>query len=191
MPTLGSVRVETEPAEEATADQKASASREQASIAGGLWSGQRRALTTGLAGLTLTAGSSQVVLGSAALVLGLGVTVPSLRRLLPDGTFTARPGLPAVILCRGLLTFTFFGAPTDREGWASASLSLADVLGTAFGIGAGGAAVAAATAHNWPLGGGVAVAFALAGAGAVGLSAARRRLPESLADTGPSPAADG
>jgi MFS family permease len=246
-----------------------------------------------LAGLTLTAGSRQVVLGSAALVLGLAVTGPSLRRLLPPGTFTARPGLPAVILCRGLLTFTFFGAdayvtltittvrhhspalagvavtgatiawtagawlqsrlnarwearrlvgwglfivvvglaamalvllpatpiecglaawtvagfgmglayapisllmlreaPAGREGWASASLSLADVLGTAFGIGVGGAAVAAATAHNWPLRGGVAVAFALAGAGAVGLSAARRRLPESLAHASLSPAAD-
>jgi MFS family permease len=236
-----------------------------------------------LAGLTLTAGSAQVVLGAAILVLGLAVTGPSLRRLLPAGTFTARPGLPAVILCRGLLTFTFFGAdayvtltittvrhhspalagvavtgatlawtggawvqsrlngrwearrlvgwglviivtglaamvlvlvpttpieigvaawtvagfgiglayapisllmlraaPTGAEGWASASLSLADVLGTALGIGAGGAAVAAATAHGWPLRAGVAVAFAIAGAGAIGLSVASRRLPRSL-----------
>src|SRR5262249_34061517 len=30
--------------------------------------------------------------------------------LLPPGTLTARPGLPATILTRGLLTFTFFGA---------------------------------------------------------------------------------
>ena len=242
-----------------------------------------------LAGLTLTAGSGQFVLGPALLVLGLAATAQSLRRLLPAGTFAARQGLPAVILCRGLLTFTFFGAdayvtltittvkehtpalagvavtgatiawtagawlqsrlngrwearrlvvsglaivviglaamasvllpatpvgvalaawtvagfgiglayapisllmlreaPAGREGWASASLSLADVLGTAFGIGAGGAAVAAATAHGWPLADGVAVAFAIAGAGAIGLSVASRRLPRSLADAGPS-----
>jgi MFS family permease len=73
-------------------------------------------------------------------------------------------------------------APAGREGWASASLSLADVLGTALGIGAGGAAVTAATAHGWPLATGVAMAFAIAGAGAIGLSLASRRLPRSLAD---------
>ena len=241
-----------------------------------------------LAGLTLTAGSGQYVLGPVLLVVGLVATGRSLRRLLPAGTFSARPGLPAVILCRGLLTFTFFGAdayvtltittvrhhstelaglavtgatiawtagawlqsrlngrwearrlvacglaivviglaamalvllpatpvqagiaawtvagfgiglayapisllmlreaPAGREGWASASLSLADVLGTAFGIGAGGAAVAAATAHGWPLAHGVAIAFAIAGTGAIALSAASRRLPPSLTEASP------
>ena len=245
-----------------------------------------------LAGLTVTAGSAQIVLGCAMLVVGLPVTGLSLRRLLPAGTFAARPGLPAVILCRGLLTFTFFGAdayvtltittvrhhtpalaglavtgatlawtagawlqsrlngrwearrlvgwglviivvglaamalvllpatpieiavaawtvagfgiglayapisllmlraaPAGSEGWASASLTLADVLGTALGIGAGGAAVAAATAHDWPLSAGVAVAFAIAGAGAIGLAVASRRLPRSLAGAIPSPVA--
>ena len=233
-----------------------------------------------LGGLTLAAGSGRILAGAGTAVIGLAAAGWSLRRLLPAGTFTARPGLPAVILCRGLLTFTFFGAdayvtltittvrhhtpalagvavtgatlawtagawlqsrlngrweprrlvgcglaiivtglaamalvllpsvpvylslaawtvagfgiglayapisllmlrqaPPGREGWASAALSLADVLGTALGIGAGGAAVTAATAHGWPLADGVAVAFAIAGAGAVGLAAASRRLP--------------
>src|SRR5215469_1968477 len=233
-----------------------------------------------LAGLTLTAGSSQLAAALALLAVGIVAIGRSLRRLLPAGTFVARPGLPAVILCRGLLTFTFFGAdayvtltittvrhhtpalagvavtgatlawtagawlqsrlngkwearrlvgtgliviavgiaamalvllptvsvdvglaawtvagfgmglayapisllmlraaPAGREGWASASLSLADVLGTALGIGAGGAAVAAATVHGWPLAGGVGIAFAIAGVGAAGLLAASRRLP--------------
>ncbi len=235
-----------------------------------------------LTGLTLAAGSSQVPAGAGLALLGLAVLATSLRRLLPAGTFAARPGLPAVILCRGLLTFAFFGAdayvtltittvrhhtpalagvavtgatlawtagawvqtrlnrtwearrlvgfgvaiiaiglagmtlvllpatpvyvglaawtvagfgiglayapisllmlreaPSGREGWASASLSLADVLGTALGIGAGGAAVSAATARGWPLAAGVGVAFAIAGVGALALALASRRLPGS------------
>jgi MFS family permease len=243
-----------------------------------------------LAGLTLAAGSGQVLAGIGVLGLGIGIVVPSLRRLLPAGTFTARPGLSAVILCRGLLTFTFFGAdayvtltittvrhhtpalagvavtgatlawtagawlqsrlsgrwearrlvgcglgiiviglaamalvllpatpvdvglvawtvagfgiglayapisllmlreaPFGREGWASASLSLADVLGTALGIGIGGAAVAAAAAHGWPLAAGVGIAFAIAGVGAVALAVACRRLPLTRAVAGPAP----
>ena len=214
--------------------------------------------------------------------IGIAVLIPAVRKLLPAGTFTARPGLPTVILCRGLLTFSFFGAdayvtltittvrhhtpalagvavtgatlawtagawlqsrlngrwaarrlvgcgvaiigvglaamalvllpitpigvgiaawtvagfgiglsyapisllmlreaPAGREGWASASLSLADVLGTALGIGAGGACVAAATEHSWPLAAGVGIAFAISGAGAVGLAAVSRRLPST------------
>jgi MFS family permease len=65
-----------------------------------------------LAGLTLVTGRSlAAVLGGAALVVaGIGAGLPALRRLVPHGTLTARPGLPAVILTRGLLTFAFFGA---------------------------------------------------------------------------------
>ena len=241
-----------------------------------------------LAGLTMVAGSGPVPLGVGLLLAGLAAIGRSLRRLLPPGTFTARPGLPAVILCRGLLTFGFFGAdayvtltiatvrhhtpalaglavtgatlawtagawlqsrlntrwtarqfvgrgvliiaaglaamalvllpavpiavgvaawtvagfgiglsyapislamlraaPPGREGWASASLSLADVLGTALGIGAGGAAIAAASAHGWPLARGVGVAFAIAAAGLVGLAVASRRLPRTVAVANP------
>jgi MFS family permease len=70
-----------------------------------------------LAGLTLAAGSGAVAAGSGAAAAGLAlmmvggaVGVPALRRLVPPGTLTARPGLPATILGRGLLTFAFFGA---------------------------------------------------------------------------------
>jgi MFS family permease len=232
-----------------------------------------------LGGLTIVVGS-RVIAGALLLTGGLVLIGRSLRRLLPRGTFTARPGLPTVILCRGLLTFAFFGAdayvtltiatvrhhapalagvavtgatlawtagawlqsrlngrwpprrlvgcgvvivaaglaamalvlvpatpvavglaawtvagfgiglayapitllmlgaaPPGREGWAAASLSLADVLGTALGIGAGGAAIATVTARGGPLAAGVGVAFAIAGAGAVGLAAVSRRLP--------------
>src|SRR5262249_44672570 len=44
------------------------------------------------------------------LLAGLVVGLPALRRLLPPGTLSARRGLPATILSRGLLTFAFFGA---------------------------------------------------------------------------------
>ncbi len=233
-----------------------------------------------LTGVSLAAGARDVVPGVVLLLVGVAALSVALRRLLPAGTFTARPGLPTVILSRGLLTFAFFGAdayvtltlttvrhhspalagvavtgstlawtagawiqsrlnkrwearrlvgcgvvviltglaamalvlspaipvavgigawtvaglgiglayapitllmlreaPQGREGWASASLSLADVLGTAIGIGLGGGAVTAATAHGWPLAAGVGIAFALAGLGALALALASRRLP--------------
>ncbi|TDV54077.1 MFS transporter [Actinophytocola oryzae] len=42
-------------------------------------------------------------------VAGLAALVPALRILMPRGTFTARPGLPATVLMRGLLAGAFFG----------------------------------------------------------------------------------
>ena len=70
-----------------------------------------------LAGLTLAAGSGAgpgrlgAILGGVALIAaGAAAGLPALRRLVPPGTLTARAGLPATILSRGLLTFTFFGA---------------------------------------------------------------------------------
>ena len=68
-----------------------------------------------LAGLTLAVGAGADRLGSVLgglglIAAGLAVGLPALRRLFPAGTLCARPGLPATILSRGLLTFTFFGA---------------------------------------------------------------------------------
>src|SRR2546429_7208753 len=226
-----------------------------------------------LAGLSLAAGSGTILPG-LALIAGGGVAgLPALRRLVPPGTLTGRPGLPATIASRGLLTFTFFGADAyvtlavtavrhrspvgaglavtratvawtagawgqarvsnvwegrrlvriglliilagiagmvlalqsavpvaeglaawtvaglgmglayaplslmmlhnalpGQEGQASASLNLADVLGTAIGIGVGGAAVAAPPGGHPRVGVTAAVAAAPAGgAGAAGL----------------------
>src|SRR6476660_9204583 len=223
-----------------------------------------------LAGLSLAAGSGAILPG-LALIAGGGVAgLPALRRLVPAGTLTGRPGLPATIASRGLLTFTVFGADAyvtlaltavrhrspvvagiavtgatvawtagawvqarlsdtwegrrlvraglliilagiagmvlvlqpavpvvvglaawtvaglgmglayaplslmmlrnalpGQEGQASASLNLADVLGTAIGIGVGGAAVAAAADGDLRLG----ITAAFAAAAAVGLVA--------------------
>jgi hypothetical protein len=63
-----------------------------------------------------------------------------------------------------------------QEGQASASLNLADVLGTAIGIGVGGAAVAAAAGGDLRLG--ITAAFAITAAvGLVALAFARRLPP--------------
>jgi MFS family permease len=271
----GLFRLGKKPADETSSAGKPAT---QHRLADGLAAAAGAGLT--LAGLTRVAGTGQVFVGLGLLAAGVAAMAVSLRRLLPAGTFSARRGLPGVILCRGLLTFTFFGAdayvtltittvrghtpalaglavtgatlawtagawvqarlnkrvearrlvgcgliviitglaamslvllpvvpvytglaawtvagfgmglayapisllmlreaPAGREGWASASLILADVLGTALGIGAGGAAVAAATARGWPLGVGVAGAFAIAGAGGIALALVSRRLP--------------
>src|SRR5277367_4376049 len=63
-----------------------------------------------LAGLTLAAGSGAIPAGLALIALGGLAGLPALRRLVPPGTLTGRPGLPATIASRGLLTFAFFGA---------------------------------------------------------------------------------
>jgi MFS family permease len=68
-------------------------------------------------------------------------------------------------------------APEGREGWASASLSLSDVLGSALGAGIGGAAIAVSANRGWPLSTGVAVAFALPAAVAVVALGLSGRLP--------------
>ena len=240
-----------------------------------------------LAGLTLAAGSGAVLAGGALLVAGVAGGLPALRRLVPPGTLTARPGLPATILTRGLLTFAFFGADTyvtlaitavrhrspvvagiavtgatlgwtagawvqarlsetwqgrrfvrtglviilvgiagmalvlwpavpvaeglaawtiaglgmglayaplslmmlrkarpGGEGRASASLNLADVLGTAIGIGVGGAAVAVGTGKDLHLG--LMAAFVITGAvGIAALVVVTRRLPPGTSSSPP------
>ena len=67
--------------------------------------------------------------------------------------------------------------PRGREGWASASLNLADLLGTALGTGIGGAALAVGAERGWSISTALAVAFAVAAAGAVVGLLASARLP--------------
>lgn len=208
-----------------------------------------------LAGLTVGFSARTITVALLLIAAGLVVALPAFRRLVPAGTLTARRGLPAAVLSRGLLTFTFFGAdsfvtlsivtvrhespsvaglaimgatlawtggawtqarlgdmwegrrlirtglafivlgicgmtlmlqpnvpvaegvvawtiaglgmglanspilllvlreaPKAREGQASASVNLADVLGTAMGIGVGGAAIAAHAASDLQVG---------------------------------------
>ncbi len=78
------------------------------------------AAAVALAGLT----TEVWVVGLPVAVLALvGATVP-FRRLTPPGTLRARPGLPATVAARGLLTAAFFSADTF------VSLALRGVRGT-------------------------------------------------------------
>ncbi len=70
-------------------------------------------------------------------------------------------------------------APPGGEGWASASLNLADVLGSAMGIGIGGALISAAVTLGWSLATGLATAFALTAVAAVIGLLVSRNLPDS------------
>ena len=127
------------------------------------WEGRRLVrigfaiILTGIAGLTLMLVSRvSIVEGIAAWTiagLGMGLSYAPITLLMLDA------------------------APSGREGWASASLNLADVLGSALGIGIGGAAISAAVSLGWPLASGVGVAFAITGAAAVTGLAVTRRLP--------------
>jgi MFS family permease len=53
---------------------------------------------------------SSFALGLVLAALGAVLAVPALRSLLPAGTFSASPGLPAAVAIRGLLAFGFFGS---------------------------------------------------------------------------------
>lgn len=79
------------------------------------------------------------------------------------------------------LSVTVLGlAEPGREGAASSSLQLSDVLGTSLGTGAGGAFIALGDASGWELRSALTIAFAVTLAVAVGGVLAARRLPVRL-----------
>ena len=79
------------------------------------------------------------------------------------------------------LSVTVLGlAEAGREGSASASLQLSDVLGTSLGTGASGAFVALGDSSGWELRSALTLAFAVTLAVAVGGVLAARRLPAAL-----------
>jgi len=68
--------------------------------------------------LQLAAGAGIALLGAeshqpwtvlTSVVVGVAIGLPALRRLLPEGTLTARPGAPSALAAKGLVTFAFFG----------------------------------------------------------------------------------
>jgi MFS family permease len=77
-------------------------------------------------------------------------------------------------------------APPGQEGRVSASLNLADVLGTAIGIGVGGAAVAASAGSDLRMG--VVAAFAAAAVAGAAALAVTRSLPRGTGSSAPAAA---
>src|SRR5207245_2833646 len=155
------------------------------------------ALTAVGAGLLIGAPAASSPLLAALLVLaGLAVGLPALRRLLPAGTLSARQGLPATILSRGLLTYTFFGAD------AFITLAITTVRHHSITV---ASVVITSSTLTWTAGAWVQArlnrsregrpapvtsACALAGAAALAARFVTRRLPLSLAISPAGPAVD-
>ncbi|MEO8539423.1 MAG: MFS transporter [bacterium] len=68
----------------------------------------RLALSGGIALGGVATGN--VLLGTPLVIAGLALGIPSLRKLLPEGTLRARPGMPAAIAGNGFLNVAFFSA---------------------------------------------------------------------------------
>jgi MFS family permease len=63
------------------------------------------------AGSTIAALTApDILLAAGGTAVGLAVLVPSFRRLTPPGTLRVAQGIPAAVLLRGAMTFTFFAA---------------------------------------------------------------------------------
>ena len=89
-------------------------------------------LLTGGAGLLVVGLTSATLFPGLALVgLGIAIGLPAFQRLTPTGTLVARPGLPAAILVRGLLTFAFFSVdayvPLALISWRGIDASAAGI----------------------------------------------------------------
>jgi MFS family permease len=95
-------------------------------------------LVAGGAGLLVAGlGAASFALVVVMVAVGAALALPAFRRLAPRGTLRARPGMPAAVACRGLLTFAFFGSD------AYVPFVLTDVRGVRAGI--AGLALTAAT----------------------------------------------
>lgn len=99
-------------------------------------------LVVGVGAVFAAGNGLSTVLALALVVLGAPLAVRSLVRLLPPGTLRLRPGVPATVAVRGVLTFAFFSADAyvplavvDGRGgdtWiAGAALTLCTLLWSA------------------------------------------------------------
>jgi MFS family permease len=141
---------------------------------GASWVQQRWILTAGPRRVVMT-GFSLVALGIAGMVGALGPLplVPSVLSWSVAGFGIGLAYAPLSVTVLGL-------AEPGREGFASSSIQLADVLGTALGAGLGGAFVAFGDAQGWATRSALELAFPVTLAVAVAGIAAARRLPTTL-----------
>jgi MFS family permease len=119
-----------------------------------------------------------IATGLVLILAGIGGMALSLRSGVPIATAivawcAAGAGMGLAFAPTSLLMLR--QAPDGRTGWASASLNISDVLGTALGAGLGGAALVLASDSGWSISTGVAIAFAVAATGSLaGLVVTRR-----------------
>ncbi len=111
------------------------------------------ALGAGLTTVGLTTG--EAIPTVALTATGLAIGIFALRRLTPPGTLLARPVLPAAVLLRGMLTFTFFGVDAFVSlalvGWRGLSATEAGIALTAATVTwTAGAWIQARGATRWP-----------------------------------------
>jgi MFS family permease len=124
-------------------------------------------------------------------LVGLGFTFVGIGVLGMFGALGPLPVWPSILvwasagfgtgLAYSPLSVTVLGlAEPGREGAASSSLQLSDVLGTSLGTGAGGAFIALGDSSGWELRSALTIAFAVTLAVAAGGVLAARRLPAAL-----------
>jgi MFS family permease len=128
----------------------------------------------------VTEGRRLVRIGLTLILFGIVGTAFALRPPVPVAVAVVAwsvAGLGIGLAYAPLSLMMLRESPLGREGWASASLNLVDVLGTALGVGFGGAAIAVGSSTGRALSTGITVAFAVAAAGAVVGLVVARRLP--------------
>ncbi|GAA1856606.1 MFS transporter [Pseudonocardia ailaonensis] len=94
------------------------------------------AASAGIAALSWS-GQHPTVVGGILAAAALALLVPALRRLAPTGTFRARPGIPAVVAGRGLISGAFFAVTaylplmlTATHGWSLTAAGLPLIAGS-------------------------------------------------------------
>jgi MFS family permease len=124
-----------------------------------------------------------VRIGLALLLMGIAGMLVALRSAMPIGEALASwalAGLGMGLAYSPISLLALRAAPAGRDGWTSASLNLADVLGTALGTGVAGAAVVVGADRGWSASTAVTVAFVLAGTAAVAALMLTSRLPRHV-----------
>jgi MFS family permease len=125
-------------------------------------------------------GARLIAVGLVLILAGIAGMVLALRPAVPVGEAVIAwsvAGLGMGLAFAPTSLMMLQQAAPGRAGWASASLNLSDVLGTALGAGLGGAALVFASNQGWSVSTGVTVAFGVAAAGAIVALAVTRRLP--------------
>lgn len=141
-------------------------------------------------GLLVAGLGSVSLLAVPLVVVGIALALPSLKRLLPNGTLRGAAGIPAAVAARGLQTFAFFGAQAylplalkevrgQRAAVAGVVLTAATLTWTA------GAWVQERRGHSWGRGRVVLAGFLLIASGsAVSATVLFDAVPIPLAGAG-------